>query len=675
MTTSTTQTWDGSRLNASFLALEVVPGDTSPRASTAALTASASDGQGVWLIAERQLGAFLRAHQDAHLVCVSAGELHRRLHDHLSGDAVTRQLLWKFVDDGRLSDVGLLHQLLRLAQAGASHPPRLSLERLASDYTHPALSDKDDAGTRAGAVARVFIALGQPAHAAGLVSLDAGGIGRFGFLSMALQVKGDVALAHADRHGLHFAPRAIETIVRACEAARDSSAAKLLADTDARQWLRTTARGCVKLETDGSASIRRKELRAWLVKMANEVQGLHQTEFLPPPGDGTASDTPAEWGSLVRYHRLLCAWHDLVLAPQVARSCLGDGSGRLHPKFEVLPRFSSREPDLEVLRRLGVRDAFQPAPGHVFLAVRLKDLKLRALAAVCQRRPGGSTLAELFAREDDPCLYAAGALARLRPGACAGLAQQTPEEHERWLRAADTLLSAAPLGISADRVCEIVCEQPGWAEEGRAKVADCYERLMSEVFRELDRYLRDDTLEVLAGNMSTTSDSLQKSLGVYFRAGGIPPMPQLRKWYREYGRLTGRTKDNLQALLEHASCNPTLDALLQREASDHELFLALFGRDVVTLSGRVRGRLPFSQARSAEYLDLADDAAKLALYAVVRAGYRVVAYATETILVELPEGADTAAQAEVVKNLARQGVAEGLAGIPARCETALLSRW
>ncbi len=71
--------------------------------------------------------------------------------------------------------------------------------------------------------------------------------------------------------------------------------------------------------------------------------------------------------------------------------------------------------------------------------------------------------------------------------------------------------------------------------------------------------------------------------------------------------------------LAHGGRYPTLANII-RDGSDRDLWLALFGKNVVTLTGRVRGRLPFGQARSAEYLDLADDAAQSALYSVVEAG-------------------------------------------------------
>ena len=290
-----------------------------------------------------------------------------------------------------------------------------------------------------------------------------------------------------------------------------------------------------------------------------------------------------------------------------------------------------------MLQRLCVRDVFAPAPGHVFVALRFPNLKLCALAAVCRHRFNRSTLADVLARGDDPCVYAAAQLADRSASDFALLRQERPEEYERYVTAARSLLSIAPTGLSEDRVSEGVCAEPGLAEVGGARVAAWYRRLIGEVYPELGDYLRDDTLEVMSANLRVPVAGLQHRLSVNFAP--TPPLPQLRRWYQEYSKLTGRTKACLQALLEHLTpyYHPEFYRFLQKVPTDQELFIVLFTQDVRTLTGRVRGRLSFSQARGAEYLDLADDAIKLALFNVVEetsketAACKVVACADDTI--------------------------------------------
>ncbi len=209
-------------------------------------------------------------------------------------------------------------------------------------------------------------------------------------------------------------------------------------------------------------------------------------------------------------------------------------------------------------------------------------------------------------------------------------------------------------------------------EVGRAEVARWHKQLIGSIFPELGAYLRDDTLDVLAGNLGVTVDELNASLKAYFRP--VPPLPQLRKWFREYSQLTGRTKDCLKALLERRGANAALEEVLRRGPADDELFLALFGSDVVTLTGRVRGRLPFGQARAAEYLDLADDAAKSALFSLADAGQVIVAFAGNTSLIEV-DPAEPDDVVEAVKGRVCRGADEVLGEVPSACEVEFLEAW
>src|SRR5262249_40392205 len=115
MTTIAPQLWDGTYLGPGGLTFAVLANSASSPGAPTAVIAAASNAQGTWVLPSDRLGDFLRMHATVHLVCHGAGELHRLLHDHLAGDPAARQVLWDFVADGRLSDVGLLDQLLRLA--------------------------------------------------------------------------------------------------------------------------------------------------------------------------------------------------------------------------------------------------------------------------------------------------------------------------------------------------------------------------------------------------------------------------------------------------------------------------------------------------------------------------------------------------------------------------------
>ena len=97
---------------------------------------------------------------------------------------------------------------------------------------------------------------------------------------------------------------------------------------------------------------------------------------------------------------------------------------------------------------------------------------------------------------------------------------------------------------------------------------------------------------------------------------------------------------------------------------------------VATPTGRIRGRVGYAQARNTPFQGLAADAAKLALWGLARAGFRVAAFIHDEFVVELPEaGVDhlaTAREVEAVLDRAMEAVAPG---IPSACESALARRW
>jgi hypothetical protein len=93
------------------------------------------------------------------------------------------------------------------------------------------------------------------------------------------------------------------------------------------------------------------------------------------------------------------------------------------------------------------------------------------------------------------------------------------------------------------------------------------------------------------------------------------------------------------------------------------------------LAGRVLGRLRFQETRRTEYLTVADDAAKAALFALAEGGHRVVAFAEDTIVTEADCPADLGEKAKEAGELARRGAEEVLGTIPLTCAGKGRNRW
>jgi hypothetical protein len=209
---------------------------------------------------------------------------------------------------------------------------------------------------------------------------------------------------------------------------------------------------------------------------------------------------------------------------------------------------------------------------------------------------------------------------------------------------------------------------------GLAEVGRLHGRLLT-AFPELAEYLRDDTPGILAERLGFSEDELARRLRSYF---DHPPQPhQLGTWFRGDSSLPASAEMRHWALLENCYNRPDFAAVLRTHRRDLDLYLTLFARTLTAPTGRMRGRMRFAEARQAAYRDVADDAAKAALFAVAAAGYRVVAFAPETIVAETPwprEAGPTDALVEAPE-LVRRAVGKVLDPVPAACHGAWRDHW
>src|SRR5262249_16317659 len=119
------------------------------------------------------------------------------------------------------------------------------------------------------------------------------------------------------------------------------------------------------------------------------------------------------------------------------------------------------------------------------------------------------------------------------------------------------------------------------------------------------------------------------------------------------------------------------DALEQRQPSAG-LAARVCQAGVATLTGRLRGRVRYSQARNTPFQGLAADGAALALFALVQEGCRVVGFVHDEILVELPDEGGYVSEAKVQRVqeiMCREMERVLVGGIPVACEAALSQRW
>src|SRR5262249_17556052 len=211
-----------------------------------------------------------------------------------------------------------------------------------------------------------------------------------------------------------------------------------------------------------------------------------------------------------------------------------------------------------------------------------------------------------------------------------------------------------------------------------AEAKERRDRLTKEVYKELDLYLAEDAPSILARNLLTTVEEVRAEMGDTHlscvrkilegdprrTADGEPYKPHFVS--RVWASLVGLNR------------NPDLrEALAQRQAGK-ELSQKVCRAGVATLTGRLRGWVAYSQVRNTPFQGLAADGAALALFELVREGFRVVGFVHDEVLVELPDEGGYVSEAKVrrVEEIMCDAMAQVLVGgIPVACESTLSERW
>ena len=96
---------------------------------------------------------------------------------------------------------------------------------------------------------------------------------------------------------------------------------------------------------------------------------------------------------------------------------------------------------------------------------------------------------------------------------------------------------------------------------------------------------------------------------------------------------------------------------------------------VWSLTGRLRARATFSARHNNVFQSLAADGAKLALWKVWRAGYRIVNFVHDELVVEIPDGADLTAAAEEIRELMIAGMRAVVPDVRVEVEYAAATAW
>jgi hypothetical protein len=249
-------------------------------------------------------------------------------------------------------------------------------------------------------------------------------------------------------------------------------------------------------------------------------------------------------------------------------------------------------------------------------------------------------------------------------------------------QAAKAVNFGVPGGLGAARL--VAYARANYQAEMTLEQAQAFRtRLTQEIYPELDLYLHEDGMGLLAHNLGASAWELweafdRRGTRAWFVTSGVKNVVRGKTTNARGKPYDRRYCDRVWDTLIRLCRDPELGAVLERRQGGDALCARLFGAGVMTLTGRLRARVSYSQCRNTPFQGLAADGAKLAVWRLIHEGYRVVGFVHDEVLVELPDAGGYVPLAEVerVEAILREEMGSVLVGdIPVACESALATCW
>jgi hypothetical protein len=514
---------------------------------------------------------------------------------------------------------------------------------------------------------------------------------RFGVLTEAVQVKAAVVLASAYRLGIAVDPGKAE-LAEARLRVRIEEAVRWIKENYPQlfRYYKVKARAgdfMVNAHT-GVPKFQQKEMRAVLGALAAE-------RGLTPPRTGKTKEVSASldvWRNLLPDHRLVQTWVAMMDAGKLLSFVLQvKGRRTLHPSYKTLVRTGRTSAfkgelslglNIQQMPREGwFRELFVPRPGYKLVSVDYSFIELRTLASVCYGRFGRSVLGDVIKGGTDPHAYTAALLLGSPVAGFVALKASDPATYKHHRQAAKAVNFGVPGGLGAEKLAAYAKASYGVAMT-REQAARFKQRLITEVYPELSLYLADRSSVDLAENLGVAEANVRYSFDLRPGQEGLT-MGAVRKvaagkavkadgtpYNAAYTANVWRTLEKLYAGTDER----VREALARREGGSW-LEGRLFSRTVPTLTGRLRAGVSYTEARNTPFQGLAADGAKLALWELHKAGYLVVAFVHDEILLEVPadRAEDEARKASAIMDRAMEQVL--FPGVPSACEYAVGDYW
>jgi len=640
------------------------------------------DGRSVYMIRRSDLLSFWQAHSD----CVVF------MHSAAFDTSVTTQAtgfdFHPMVEAGLVRDISIYYRLLGSAREGTL-PKQYSLRLMCGEILDTKLEKDDEIRTdfgkfyRDGTVAYREIPEDYLAYAcldaiatfrlgeimesecgeAGWIDavydteggMDEEGepVSSWGLLGHDIQLRGDIALHRIERHGLGVDQERVE---------------------DIEVSLRKEIEGCRSV-MGGYGFTRGKQGNQKVYE--HIIEGIEEERGIRVPRTEKAGKVSQVAEDLLPFadHPFVGAFLKESELSKILKTYITPfktGGGRVYPWYNLMVqtgRTSCSEPNIQNLpRQGGVRECIVAAPGHVLIACDYAMLELCTLAQILYDRYGNSVMRDLINQGVDLHYRVAAEVLGVDES------EVTKDQRQK----AKAVNFGLPGGMGAGGLQAYA--RSSYQVELTVEEACTWKDTWLELFPEMGSYLEDhdsltrfgSTLDLASYPGNGGSIPPQAAAGIVIRvAGGRTETTMGRAFsdeethwaWEQIARSRAGRIGRLKTDIEARRGSPEL----QREVTPGEV--------VAISTGRICADRTYTKARNWPFQALAADGAKLALYDLMQAGYKVVAFIHDEVIVEVPESADYKTAAEGISTCMIHAMRRVCPDVEIRTEYAVMRRW
>lgn len=684
--------WDGKPLSGSVVAFDtetdLITGDEFGHLAEwpSLVLASASDGDRNVILYPQQLVGFIEIHRNREWALHNAAFDYWVVRKYLdTGPGSNHVLGWnELPGTGRMHDTMLLDQLVRIAR-GAPGPAavfRRGLDKVALEYGGVVLS-KDvrlpDSETPlnqryeelrgreadwptlpaawfeypaldAKGTYHAFLALWREARKLARESgVSSDVMARFGPLSERVQVMGACALVECGRVGFMTDRVKAQALDKELKEKADGYEAWLNEHGFLQKWKKDKVireRGEVKRTEVGKVARVdhgriRVELNRYREAHPHAFRHMRPADMQTPTGK---LKTSLElWRELAPDMELVQKWGGLSEAGKLRSFLVAPlhvSDGVVRTKYIPLVRTgrtSAQEPNIQQIPRgANFRSLFMARPGCKLVVADYSAIELVTLGAVLEARYGSSVLADVLRLGRDPHAFTASMVLGMDYDAFLALKKDDPGKFKKNRQAAKAINFGVPGGLGARKLADYARRTYG-VDMNVEEAKELKEALITRVYPELSRYLSDNVADRVAQVLRCQAPCLDRIKGL---------SRQIAPVLRGDKKPTSVLNAIIWSALEKASGNADhydLQVIMARgrglDDEQRKRFAdRLTGERAVTLTGRVRGGVRYTEARNTPFQGLAADGAKIALWRLTEMGQRVVAFIHDEIVCEVPDG-------------------------------------